>query len=60
MTLEELKLKKTELDKAYSDYLHSEPGAVGEHHHAYKHSRIEYMAACAEYVEEQVALGKVM
>lgn len=60
MDLEELKLKKADLDKAYAHYLHSEPGAVGEAHHAYKRLRIEYMALCAEYVENQVALNKVM
>jgi hypothetical protein len=60
MGLEELKRKKAELDRAYAGYLKSEPGAVGEAHHSYKRLRIEYMTACAEYVENQVALSKVM
>lgn len=60
MTLEDLKEAKSELDTAYSTYLKSDNKTVGEAHFLYKQKRLAYMSMCAEYVEQQVALAKVM
>lgn len=60
MTLDEIKQLRADLDKAYHEYLESEPKVVGEAHHEYKKKRIEYMSKCSEYVEDQIALNKVL